>query len=209
MPKVIQSRLTFIRKTITGKHAKAIYKCICGVEKEISIYPVQKGIVISCGCYHKELHTKHGLLKHPLYSIWYHVKERCYSINAKKYPDYGARGVRMCDEWLNDFKSFYDWSIANGWKKGLQLDKDIKAMAIGIEPMLYSPEFCQFVTCIENNNAKRNNRFIEYNGRRETLTNWGKEYNISLRTLDRRLGGSTKINDASIFKPARHKAKNK
>jgi hypothetical protein len=47
--------------------------------------------------------------------------------------NYGGIGVRMCQDWINDFMSFYNWAIVNGWKRGMQIDKDIKARKIGIE----------------------------------------------------------------------------
>lgn len=73
------------------------------------------------------LGDKHGLSKHPLHNVWHGIKCRCYGKSSKGYNNYGALGVIMCDEWKNNFKSFYDWAISNGWEKGLQIDKDIKA----------------------------------------------------------------------------------
>ena len=116
---------------------------------------------------------KHGLAYHPLNHRWYSIKDKCYNEKCSQYYKYGALGVRMCDEWLNDFKAFYDWCMANGWEQGLQIDKDIKARAVGQVPgLLYSPEFCSFVTRKENCNSKRNNRFIEYNGETKTVSQW-------------------------------------
>lgn len=59
----------------------------------------------------------HGKSNTKLYRVWNSMKQRCYNSNDKFYYCYGGRGIRMCDEWLNDFQAFYDWSIANGYKE--------------------------------------------------------------------------------------------
>lgn len=208
MANVIQSRLTFIKRTQGGKHPKALYKCSCGIEKEIFEYSVNKGTVISCGCYHKERTFKHGLRDHTLYSVWSKMKHRCDCESANKYYNYGGRGVIVCQEWANDFMSFFNWAIANGWQEGLQLDKDIIPKNKGIEAKLYSPETCCFVTPKVNNNSKRNNRYIEYNGEIKTITEWSEIYGVTVHALRRRIGKSNKVEDISVFRPARFKTPN-
>lgn len=130
----------------------------------------------------------HGLSSHRLHGIWNHIKGRCYTSTDRKYPDYGAIGVCMCEEWRTNFKSFYDWAISNGWEPGLQIDKDIKARAVGVVPgKMYSPEWCSVVTKKENANSKRNNRFITYNGVTKTVPQWAEEIGISNMLLHGRL----------------------
>lgn len=57
--------------------------CDCGVKKTIRLSKVISGEIKSCGCYQRELnkklHTTHGLIKHPLYGVWYTIKTRCYN----------------------------------------------------------------------------------------------------------------------------------
>ena len=45
--------------------------------------------------------TRHGLKKHPLYSIWKGIKSRCYNPRTKAYKNYGGRGIKICDEWMD------------------------------------------------------------------------------------------------------------
>lgn len=196
-----KSRLVFIKQTIWKNsanginHAKALYMCSCGKEKEINIYSVNIGVIQSCGCLQKEIVSKvskkrmtvHGLSKTLLYKLWVHVKSRCYDKRDQQYHNYGGRGVRMCEEWLINFKVFYDWCTENGWKKGLELDKDIKAYKIGIPALLYSPEMCQFVTSKQNGFYKRTSRYIEYNGKKQTVSEWGEETGIKPATITARL----------------------
>jgi hypothetical protein len=67
---------------------------------------------------------------------------------------------------------FIEWGIANGWKPGLEIDKDIKAKELGVEPLLYSPERCKFVTVKENCNSRRSNKYLTYNGVTKTIAEW-------------------------------------
>jgi len=135
--------------------------------------------------------TKHSLSYHPLYRIWAAIKSRCYNPNDLSYKRYGGKGVKMCDEWLLDVKTFYDWCIANGWEKGLQIDKDIKAKQKGIEALMYSPEFCSIVTQQENikcrGGVKKTTAFIEYKGESKTIKEWAKIIGISYLTLYQRI----------------------
>jgi hypothetical protein len=51
------------------------------------------------------------------------MKGRCYNENNKKFEIYGARGIYVCDEWKNDFLSFYKWSMENGYTNETTLDR--------------------------------------------------------------------------------------
>jgi hypothetical protein len=182
-----ESRLTFITQTVFGRKAKALYRCACGTIKEIQISNVKRGTTYSCGCYKKEQDVIHGLYQHPLYKVWIGIKQRCYYINSISYPNYGAKGVVMCDEWLHNPKAFIEWGLKNGWEKGLQIDKDLKAKELGLEALLYSPERCQFVTPKINSNERKNSRFIEFNGKTQTIQQWSEELGILNATLTRRI----------------------
>ena len=69
------------------------------------------------------INYKHGLYKNRLYGIWSNMKTRCCSETYHLYKDYGARGIKVCDEWLNDFQMFYEWCISNGYDKNLTIDR--------------------------------------------------------------------------------------
>lgn len=202
-----ESRLTFIEQTVFGSRAKAKYLCACGNIKEISISNVKRGHTVSCGCYNQELkrkRAKHGMFSHTLYYVWQGIKRRCYNPNTKDWPLYGGRGVIMCDEWKSEYMNFYNWAICNGWKKGLYLDKDIKAKELGVEALLYSPDRCRFITPKESSNNVRTNRVIEYNGVNKNLSQWAEEFGIKRETLKERLNIGWSIHDA-LTKPIKNK----
>jgi len=91
---------------------------------------------------------KHGLSKHPLHTIWSHIKRRCTKTNDVNFKWYGAKGITICLEWANDFKSFYDWCMKNKWSEGLSIDRIDNSKG-------YCPDNCTFIT-LSQNSIKRN-----------------------------------------------------
>lgn len=61
--------------------------------------------------------------KKRLTSIYHGMKQRCYNTNRPNYSYYGGRGIKVCDEWLNSFQTFYDWAMVNGYQENLTLDR--------------------------------------------------------------------------------------
>jgi hypothetical protein len=134
------NKLRFVKDLENKNNSRiALWRCDCGNELSARVSDVLAGTTRSCGC----LRNKHGLRKHPLYQRWLAMKQRCDNKNAGHWDCYGGRGIKVCDEWSNDFKSFYDWSIRNGYKKYLQLDR------INNDGN-YEPENCQYITDIQN-----------------------------------------------------------
>lgn len=138
-------------------------QCECGEIRDIVGSSLRNGSSQSCGCLNSELSSerllKHGLTNHPLYLKWSNMKRRCYDENNCSYDDYGGRGIKVCKEWIDGFKSFYDWAMENGWKKGLELDRiDTNGN--------YSPKNCRFITHQRNsvNRRKFKNNKTGYKG---------------------------------------------
>jgi hypothetical protein len=118
----------------------------------------------------------------PLRTCWGGMISRCYNPKNQRYRAYGARGVRVCREWLNSYQSFLDWALANGWQKGLQLDKDIKGNG-----MLYSPKKCCFVTKEVNMRHQRHIVLYPFNGQKLTINQVGEILGIPAGTLADRI----------------------
>ena len=91
------------------------------------------------------------------------MNRKCYIKTDSQYKWYGAKGVTVCEEWQNDFMSYYNWCIANGWEKGLHLDKDILCNEQDIYPKVYSPTTCKFVTKSENIGQSNKDRHVTHN----------------------------------------------
>ena len=99
----------------------------CGTKFKTFIAGVKSGNTKSCGCYNRikisESNKKHGMINTRLYSIWRGMKKRTTNIHNQAYPRYGGRGITICDEWKNDFMSFYNWAILNGYSEELSIDR--------------------------------------------------------------------------------------
>ena len=167
---------------------KVTVKCDCGTVRDSFYAFIKSGVSKSCGCFRKEKAAalianrvhKHNLSKHPLYQIWRGMKCRCYNETDKAYIDYGGRGITVCDEWRNDFKSFYNWAIENGWKKGLINDRSDNDKG-------YSPDNCRFVNDGVSMRNTRRNVNITYNGVTKCITDWANDIGISVTSVQKRL----------------------
>ena len=101
---------------------------------------------------------KHGLTKHPLYSKWQDMRNRCKNKNVDRYDIYGGRGIEVCEDWNDSFKSFYDWCLSNDYKEGLSIERiDVNGG--------YNPSNCSFITLQEQHYNKTNSKMVFYKGK--------------------------------------------
>ena len=125
-------------------------------------------------------HLKHGLRNTRLYRIWANIKTRCYNENDPHFERWGKRGIKMCDEWRNDFEVFYDWSMSHGYSDELTIDR------IDNDGN-YEPQNCRWTTIKEQNKNKRNVKYITYAGKTQTIPEWTKELRLGKETIRERL----------------------
>ena len=122
-------RLIVIERAPNNPRHQAMWKCVCDCGKEVVVESghLRSGHTQSCGCYgHQrasEYHYKHGMKGTRLFSVFNGMKRRCNNPKDAKYPRYGGRGIKVCDEWMNDSKAFYDWALSHGYKEGLSIDR--------------------------------------------------------------------------------------
>lgn len=158
------------------------FVCECGVYKPVSVHRVMRGDSKSCGClrFDADYNKTHGLRNHPLYGVWRSMKGRCYNPNLENYPDYGGRGIIVCDEWKNDFKKFYD-DMIDGYVKGaVELDR------FPDNDGNYFKENCRWATPVQNQNNKRTSKYLTLNGIVRTAAEWGRYLGIKDDTIRRR-----------------------
>lgn len=147
---------------------------------------------------------KHGMSNTRLYKVWSGMKTRCNNPNK---ANYGAKGIKVCDEWANDFEAFYNWSIANGYED-YYIPK--KADTLTIDRIdsngNYEPSNCQWVTFSENSKKidyshRANTTVYECEGRSLSIPKWAKELGIKEITIRRRLERGWSIEEALEMAP--------
>ena len=128
--------------------------CECGREFVARLSGLVSDKQKSCGCLRRERcierSTKHGLyIEYPeLYTVIKNAIRRCTDSNCKHYKHYGARGIKVCTEWMSDKRAFIEWALSNNWKKGLDLDRIDNDGD-------YTPTNCRFVARHVNINNRR------------------------------------------------------
>lgn len=156
----VYGRLTVLERLETPNN-KFRCLCECGNETIVSIGALRSGHTQSCGCLVTEKTTKknttHGLSHTILYNRYCGIKSRCYNKNDKSYKYYGEKGIKMCDTWLNSFDKFYEWSINNGFKDNLTIERKDPTKD-------YCPENCEWIT--QNENSRRKNEY--YRNKKES-----------------------------------------
>lgn len=145
--------------------------------------------------------NKNNKSKERLYRIYYDMKTRCYNSKRKTYKYYGGKGIKICDEWLNDFLKFYDWSINNGYKNNLTIDRiDVNKD--------YEPNNCRWIIMKEQFHNRTDNVYFIVNGKKRCLAELCEEYNMPYQTVRKRLERGNNILEA-LTKPIDKKYRNK
>lgn len=156
-------------------------QCECGTIRDVRGYTLRHGMSASCGCVAKQgLHRTHNKSHLPLYRVWSRMKSCTTLETHQDYKYYGARGLKMCKEWFDDFEKFYQWSIANGYKRGLEIDR------IDNDGN-YEPSNCRWVTRKKQLNNTSRNRNITFNGKTQSVKEWSEELGFVYNTLYARI----------------------
>lgn len=179
-------RLTVIKRVENDKQGGACFLCLCdcGNETKVNGTKLRKNLTQSCGCLQRENMSKrtktHGKTNTRIFKIWQGMIERCCSKNIHNFNEYGGRGITVCNEWKNDFMTFYNWAIKNGYKDRLTIDR------INVNGN-YEPSNCRWATKKEQANNRRNNKLITYKGKTLNQKQWEEFLNLPYGTILRRL----------------------
>lgn len=175
-----QRHFTKNNKQYTHNLEYYLCKCDCGKETIVEKSELKRGKTKSCGCFQTE--TRKRIFKNnkfgkkynicdnnikniKLYNIWCGIKKRCYNQNFWAFDRYGGRGITMCEEWKNNFMSFYNWAINNGYKDNLTIDRINNNGN-------YEPNNCRWVSMKEQCRNKNNNHLLTYNNETHCISEW-------------------------------------
>lgn len=154
----------FGRYLVTGKsdkRTKAMKQmvwclCDCGTEREVVVGNLRSGLTTSCGCWKAEKtgdrRRKHGLSKTTMYYRYKHMIQRCYLPDNPEYKNYGARGIKVCNRWLESVENYVEDMGFPPFKEA-QVDRIDNNAG-------YSKENCKWSTPQENSLNKRNSKKV-------------------------------------------------
>lgn len=178
-------RLTVIKRSGVDKYGKAQWECqcSCGNTKIINGNNLRSGGATSCGCRSKEL-IKNLKLTHNKshtseYSIWAGIVKRCTNPKCRSFKNYGGRGITIQPEWRISFQTFYDYIGPRP-----SAEHSIERIDNNFGYVLGN---IKWATKTEQNNNRRSNHDITFNGRTMNLKQWAKELGIKRSTLNSRI----------------------
>lgn len=134
---------------------------------------------------------KHGMKNTPEYRAWIDMKNRCRNPNVSSYPNYGGRGISVCQEWLDSFVAFFEH--VGSRPEGFSLER------IDCEGN-YEPGNVRWVSRIKQQNNKRNNVFVLYRGEMITATEYARAVGIKPDTVHARIRRGAKLEGAVVCK---------
>lgn len=154
-----------------GRNPLWVFKCMCGntvVRRTNDVYS-KKYTHANCGCTH--VSATHKLTRSPTHTSWTLMKARCLNPKNPKYPDYGGRGITVCERWLQ-FESF----LADMGQRPKNTTLDRIDVNKG-----YNPENCRWASTSQQANNKRTSVKISFGGMTLTVSEWSKKLDIPLK----------------------------
>jgi len=188
-----------------GKNLRYRCSCDCGKIIETNGNNLRSGGSTNCGCVRaqkiEERLFKHGHARSGSgkptseYRAWCAMRERCCNPKKDVYKHYGARGIKVCDRWLNSFESFLsDMGLKPTPKHSIDRKNNNGN---------YTPKNCRWATNEEQQRNRRNNIHITHNGKTMILAEWAKQFKMDKGTLRNRLIRQKLPFEEAISKPLR------
>ena len=171
-------------------------KCDCGNECVKCGNILRMGDSRSCGCLLSESSRsrvqKHDASTLKLRKVFNSIRQRCLNPNNHDFYLYGARGITICDEWLDKqdgVVAFVQWALKNGYKEGLSIDRIDNSKN-------YSPDNCRWVDYKTQARNTRINHLVTYEGETHCIAEWAEIKGVNYQFLLRRINSGWSIKDA-------------
>lgn len=168
--------MQFVRQ---GEHRYLECRCDCGKVRTLFLPNVMRGVSTGCGCIKIGRRT-HGRTESTEYEIWAGIKKRCLNPKAASYPNYGGRGVTVCDEWRDSFEAFLR-------DMGPRPSRNHTIERVNNDDG-YSKANCVWATSIAQANNKRTTRWLTWNGHTRTMADWAREVGLPRHVIHGRIG---------------------
>lgn len=185
------------RSNQRNKYNVPLWECVCDCGNVVNVLTgnLKSGNTQSCGCLNRDNtiqrnknNATHGLSRTPIYITWGGIVQRCINPTDQHFPDYGGRGISICDRWRNSFENFYS---DMGPKPGPEYSIERRNNNGD-----YEPNNCYWATIDEQANNRRNNTILNYKGKNYTMSQLAREYNINTATFGYRLSAGWSVEDA-------------
>jgi hypothetical protein len=164
-----------------GSQALWLCVCECGNECIKQLGNLRNGHTTSCGCRRStttaEAKTKHAMYGTPTYRSWQAMLTRCTNLANHKYSDYGARGIKVCEAWL-DFSAFF---------ADMGVRPDGTTLGRRENDGNYEPNNCEWQDATTQGRNKRNTRVFEFEGRSATLQEHCDRLGLNCSTIRSRV----------------------
>jgi hypothetical protein len=174
--------LTVLSKHPERRHGHVMWRCQCKCGRVVLKIGTKlvTGKTKTCGCRPGSLRHGHTRLYQETrtYRIWRNMTARCRRANHPDYPDYGGRGVTVCERW----KTFDNFLADMGeCPTGMQIDRFPNNNGN------YEPGNCRWATGSQNCRNKRNNHLVTYNGKTQCIAAWADELGIPYMVIYNRV----------------------
>lgn len=179
-----------------NSHSDAMWRCrcnLCGRIKTLTAHSLISGRSTKCRSCATRISHSRDFSNDPIKIVFQGMKQRCYNSNVRSYKNYGAKGITICDEWLENPTLFYEWAYDNGYSKGLSIER--KNVHQG-----YSPSNCTFIPKSEQSKNRNMSHMISIKGKTLCLSDWCRIYNIKAPTVMARYNKGMSWEDA-LSKP--------
>lgn len=178
------SRLVVVARaenTATGQ-ARWTVVCDCGEQKIVEARNLRRGRTVSCGC----VRTIHGECGSKLYRVWSDMIQRCTNQAHKSFPNYGGRGISVCERWFNFVNFKEDMGHA---PEGLSIERIDNALG-------YSPSNCKWETQTAQARNTRRNHLLMHDGKTMSIAEWAESIGVEYNTLHQRISNGWTIERA-------------
>jgi hypothetical protein len=176
--KLTQIGMSFKVKMGEQRVSHAVFQCECGKKIVAIVGNVKSNKSKSCGCWNAEVSgqclVKHGQTRigkrTAEYRTWSGIKDRCHRSTSKSYARYGARGIHVCEQWLNSFEAFFEYMGPR--PDGCSIDRIDNSKG-------YEPGNCRWATWTEQQRNKTSNVLMTIDGVTKCRGEWATVENAA------------------------------